>query len=486
LKNSPSLQRIVASLGAAWAGLIAFGALLDSVANALALVPPLLTYCGSAILVSLVVAQHIYMRHHPVSWMIRGQSKRVAAIVGMLSLLWIPRAVSLLRPSATHTPDFALLVRPTSRSYFATEESTLVLEIEVLLDGHDGRKIADDIKLALAFERIAPNGEYEDLSSDEVLHAFAVNSKDLEVPPVDTNVGGVTHRVPLGCQERGHYRVSFVARSPRLAAAAKGAVRLHVRPSYVQCLAEGARSAQSPVFPLLSDDLVDLRPRTVWEVNEFKILLPEEAERTNPAKATLWFAPDYVGAAGGPGFAVYRDTSSYDEVDDDSKDICDSARYVPYLLKTVKQVKKHLAYVTFVGPVSGPATVPIGSSVYALELVDTQRIRVSNVEKDVCRDVSVRKIREKQDALGYVCEWAIEALHLTATSGYNSGATGRNITDWISVGSYRGTALVSSEQPGGSDFPLIIPIGDKDGRDPKGVLFVEGVTDMHVRECRWQ
>lgn len=81
-------------------GLLAAGALLDSLSNALALVTPALTYWGSGTLLLLTVTAHVYMRlrgvpvnHSGWTYRVNGLgSQAIWTLVGVILLLWYPRA----------------------------------------------------------------------------------------------------------------------------------------------------------------------------------------------------------------------------------------------------------------------------------------------------------------------------------------------------------------------------------------------------------
>lgn len=85
-------------------GILGAGALLDSLSNALALVTPMFTYWGSGTLLLLTLAVHTYMRVWGVPVVKHGQTYRITGLrgavvwtlVGVLLLLWYPRAKDVL------------------------------------------------------------------------------------------------------------------------------------------------------------------------------------------------------------------------------------------------------------------------------------------------------------------------------------------------------------------------------------------------------
>lgn len=86
------------------AGVLAAGALLDSLANALQLVTPLTTYIGTLALMIAATAAHLVMKRWGVPWQydpgtevrLKGLGpSQVCFVIGIILLLWYPRAKDL-------------------------------------------------------------------------------------------------------------------------------------------------------------------------------------------------------------------------------------------------------------------------------------------------------------------------------------------------------------------------------------------------------
>jgi len=399
----------------------------------------------------------------------------LAAIISLIS-----QTGSIISLGETLFPRTVLLIRAVDTAYVTIDESTATIELDFILDSKK-TLITEDISLTLKFFIFEKDKDgYKPLSDQEALSIFVVDSKVLQVSPVDTKASRVSHKLLLGCQRSGHYLVTIIANSQKKDLRAEATVKLDVLPRYVKCLMEHARYAGSPVFILLKDDVIDVRPRRFGDSGAFKILLPDEAERTNPVKASLWLAPDYVGTAGGPILQVYRDVSPYDIIQNGTPDVCDGARYIPHLLKNIRDIK-NLEDIAVVEQRGESTIVPIGNSVYRLQLIDSQRLKIWNVEKDVCTRVTVTMVNETDNGTK---EWHIASHSLNALSGYNAGATGRNVTSWIKVGNYSGSEFDSIEGlPEDSDFPLVIPISST-GYGKSHFLLIDNPDSLSVRECK--
>lgn len=380
-------------------------------------------------------------------------------------------------------PRTTLLIRPTSAAYVTTTAAVATISLEIILDS-SRTTVADDIALTLTYEAKDDNRQFERLSREDVLSRFSVDPKSLLVAAVDTKAGRVAHTLPLRALSAGHYRVTIAGSSEKAGLRSEATVRLRVLPRYVECLRRDARESRSPVFVLEQDDVIDFSPRHVWGMAEFKILLPDEADRTNPVRAALWFTPGYLGVGGGPGFDVHRDTSNYKQVRASIDAVCEGYSYIPYLLRSSRQAER-LEHVTFVGTASGPAIVAIGSSVYALRLIDAHRLQVTMVETNVCRAIPATEVRRIENPPEVIYEWKIGSL--TATSGYSSGATGRNLASWIRIAGHHGFEIESIEghfSDAGSDFPLVIAADGRSLADSARFLMIDRPTDLRVRECR--
>lgn len=87
-------------------GFLALGAVLDSVANAISLLTPLVASIGTACIVLVWVLAHIILPSHPLSWVVGTQRVRVTKLgvqptafaVGMILLLWMPSVIAQWQP----------------------------------------------------------------------------------------------------------------------------------------------------------------------------------------------------------------------------------------------------------------------------------------------------------------------------------------------------------------------------------------------------
>jgi hypothetical protein len=101
----PLHQRAVKTIVYIGSGILILGALLDSLANALALLTPLIAIIGTACIVFFWLLITLILHRHPVSWVMGNQQVRLrklgikpmAVAVGMILLLWTPSGVMLFQ-----------------------------------------------------------------------------------------------------------------------------------------------------------------------------------------------------------------------------------------------------------------------------------------------------------------------------------------------------------------------------------------------------
>jgi hypothetical protein len=94
-------------------GFLGLGALLDSVANAISLLTPLVASIGTACIVLVWFLAYIILPSHPIPWVFGNQRMRVkkpgmqptAFAVGMVILLWTPSIVTQWRPPPPPAED---------------------------------------------------------------------------------------------------------------------------------------------------------------------------------------------------------------------------------------------------------------------------------------------------------------------------------------------------------------------------------------------
>jgi hypothetical protein len=95
-------------------GFLALGAVLDSVANAISLLTPLVASIGTACIVLLWLLARIILPSHPLPWMFGNQSLPVrklgiqptAFVVGMVLLLWMPSVITRWQSLPPQTRGF--------------------------------------------------------------------------------------------------------------------------------------------------------------------------------------------------------------------------------------------------------------------------------------------------------------------------------------------------------------------------------------------
>lgn len=100
MKKRPWYQLLATSVAWALAGYLALGAALDATGNAIALVTPVVTYSGTALVTGSWIAAWLYLRRRPLPWVGHGNAEiRIRRLGwqsnlflgGILVLLWVPR-----------------------------------------------------------------------------------------------------------------------------------------------------------------------------------------------------------------------------------------------------------------------------------------------------------------------------------------------------------------------------------------------------------
>jgi hypothetical protein len=115
----PPHQRVIKIIRYTLWGFVALGAVLDSVANAISLLTPLVASIGTACILLLWLLACIILPSHPLPWVFGNQLLPVrklgiqptAFAVGMVLLLWMPTVITRLQEHARPTkelPDVAL------------------------------------------------------------------------------------------------------------------------------------------------------------------------------------------------------------------------------------------------------------------------------------------------------------------------------------------------------------------------------------------
>jgi hypothetical protein len=104
--KAPLVQKAFKIMMWTLGGILALGVVLDSVANAISLLTPLIASIGTACIVLVWVLAHIILPSHPLYWVVGTQRVRVTKLgiqpkafaVGMILLLWIPSVIAQWQP----------------------------------------------------------------------------------------------------------------------------------------------------------------------------------------------------------------------------------------------------------------------------------------------------------------------------------------------------------------------------------------------------
>jgi hypothetical protein len=114
----PLHQRLISIIVVA-GGVLLFAAVsLDTISRVNTLIPESITYIGTFALVLGCAIAHFALRTFPLTWVVNGQPTRItglgtkpfAVILGLIALLWLPRAVERLRAPDPATIDWVELL----------------------------------------------------------------------------------------------------------------------------------------------------------------------------------------------------------------------------------------------------------------------------------------------------------------------------------------------------------------------------------------
>lgn len=70
-------QRVITGIAYVSVGCLTLGSFLSAARNALALVDPITTYVGTIIVVASAAFAHLWLRRHPLPWVLQGQEINV-------------------------------------------------------------------------------------------------------------------------------------------------------------------------------------------------------------------------------------------------------------------------------------------------------------------------------------------------------------------------------------------------------------------------
>lgn len=241
-----------------------------------------------------------------------------------------------------------------------------------------------------------------------------LETQDLRVPFLSNSNSTVKMNLKFRTMYQGNYTLKFTVKSKESGLTATDSCPLRVYPFKL----ENIRSLNVENNRLLIERLgiVDFAPDYALDFGMFRVFFPDEAEKTNYLKATLWFTSSYLGSAGGTGYSIYRNITSVDELyanNDTMPDI-----FLTELEKDFKNLKnmEEIGYVSI-----DYSIVPIGTRFYQLDILDNQRIQVKPVTiiEDTLLLVPINEFDKKQY---YVLK--NPKLNFSTFSSY--GATGRN------------------------------------------------------------
>lgn len=114
MSNGREIQRVIKIGSWGLAGIIAVGAVLDALSNAIAIVTRAVSIFGSLGLVAIWCIAQVWLRLRPLSWRAIGGSDiklrslgagTTAAFLGAIALLWFPRIVELYKPPLSSHSD---------------------------------------------------------------------------------------------------------------------------------------------------------------------------------------------------------------------------------------------------------------------------------------------------------------------------------------------------------------------------------------------
>jgi hypothetical protein len=140
----PWYQRVLKIVKYVIGGFVALGALLDSVANAVSLMTPIVASIGTACIVLVWFLARIILPSYPLLWVFGNQRMQVrkpgiqptAFALGMVLLLWVPSLMEYVRPTK-ELPDVALrFVSPKAPALVLVNQSAVIardIQWQVLL-----------------------------------------------------------------------------------------------------------------------------------------------------------------------------------------------------------------------------------------------------------------------------------------------------------------------------------------------------------------
>jgi pimeloyl-ACP methyl ester carboxylesterase len=327
-----------------------------------------------------------------------------------------------------------LAVSAGPESRIVERREPIPLDIEVLLSTAETRPIDD---VFLIFEFAHENGK--PIPQGESIKYFSVTANSFRVPALTTSLNRRQIPVVLRAHRTGQFRIRIIASSDKGELRAEATISLVVEELGLAALSQQSLT-DSPLF-VVRGDVLDAHPYRFSDLLEFKTLLVREANRSNIGKATVWFTWDYVGALGGPVLRVLRDTSRR-----------------PQYSRHLNEVKS----LEDTGYVPGGNIVPIGLSLYQIDLIDDQRMTFAEI-KARCESLllwaagtrtptTAVKLYAGRDRT----QWTTDQPAIAFEVDSDCGATGRICETTLLVGGREYTERDSLEDESYSDFPVWI------------------------------
>ena len=186
----PPHQRVLVIVGVVLAAAILAGSVLDAISNANALISPGITYVGTVVLLIGYSTLHFVLRRYPLPWVVKGEQIRItglggnqlAAVLGLIGILWVPRAADVVRPPDRTDINWADLL-------WSGEKMTLEI-VEELPDHMRQSRLVEGAEYTLWFQRepciwrsYGPMRQPKDVNGGALVpHHFNKSGTSIETP----------------------------------------------------------------------------------------------------------------------------------------------------------------------------------------------------------------------------------------------------------------------------------------------------------------
>lgn len=379
-------------------------------------------------------------------------------------------------------PYMAIIIQADAREYEVTAYESLSLKLNVVMVS-EKPIILNDVKIHLVFLKFnEETNSFEPIAADELEKYFSMKDSEVRIPPLDSQHNWQKVEITFGCPIPGRYSVHIKGESKTRRLESEENVVIIVRKLDPKLVGSG-EGLTIPTF-IAMKNLLNVSPKFFEDLNEFRMIHYEEAERTNIGKARLDFSADYAGAVG-HGYVISVPRNRYSEVILKAQEetfLENKAMLSPIYY----QQNSALVEIDFF-PVYGKLVVPIGMSLYELEMLDSQRIK--------CVKVSTEKFSFLQSINGKyegTVEGKISKYNIPYEFEQSYGATGRVSYNMLRIGDDRferkkGSDLGDNEE----NFPLFVVLkkirkGDPAVPDLIGFLRIEFVGDISLRVSEYR